>query len=296
MTTLSRTRPTSAEIAHALGGVWSTPSLLHIERIEAGDPLRLIPPDALYERLQLVRGVGPWHEAQLRAAGYVSLHDLRAHPHFGSEAARCLGALERREAHRLKELKGRGAPIGELLGLFAPHELVFLDIETMGLGFGQEVFLIGVLSWRDRAWKLVQLVLVDLEAQAELLTAALDGLTAFRACATYNGASFDLPFLRTALEFANLATDTLDGLFHADLLYPTRQRYRDVVDDCRLTTIAGHVLGMTRDDDIDGAFIPFVFVEFLRTRRISILQRILEHNRQDLLALRDLTAREALTG
>jgi uncharacterized protein len=278
----------SAGIARALVGTWRSTSLLSVERAESGEALEFVT-GALNQRLCIVPGVGPWHEAQLRDAGFASLDELQRHPRFGVDATRCFEGLRRRDAIQLNVFKQRGAPIGELLSLFVPHELVFLDIETMGLGFGQEVFLIGMLHWRNAAWYLRQLILLDLNAQKELLAATLDDLAAFRACATYNGASFDIPFLRAAAEFADLPTRPLDELFHADLLYPTRRTDGPFLSDCRLATVAADILGVSREDDISGALVPSEFLRFLRSGEMATLERILEHNRQDLLNLRDLT-------
>lgn len=296
-------------IASALGGEVRGPALVAIERTEAGDgPAAVSAADALFTRLHLLKGIGSWREAQLRAAGYHTLHDLCRHSRLGEEAARCLAALQSREIGPLTQFRQRGAPTAELLGLFAPHELVFLDIETMGLGFGQEVFLVGLLAWREGgqhagegagAWRLRQLLLTELTAQRELLAASIEDLRSSRACLTYNGATFDLPFLRAALRLSGFEEDAaaaLDALFHADLLYPMRRRYGGLLPDCRLTTVAAHVLGVLRDDDdLPGAAIPLMFEVFLQSGDVGILARILEHNRQDLLALRDLTLHELTT-
>jgi len=282
-------------IAAALGGEVRGPTLIGLKRTEVGDAPATVSPTALYDRLHLLRGVGPFREAQLRAAGYATLRDLCHHPHLGTAAVRALAALEHREVDRLSAFRERGAPSAELLGLFAPHELVFLDIETMGLGFGQEVFLLGLLAWDDddEAWCLGQLLLVELAAQRELLAAMLEDLRPYRACLTYNGATFDVPFLRAALRLSGFEVTVLDAVFHADLLYPMRRRYGGLLPDCRLTTVAAHVLGMLRDeDDLPGWAIPLEFEVFLQSGDVGILERILEHNRQDLLALRDLTLHE----
>lgn len=271
-------------LERAIGGRRLTPALISIERQEDGPALPLVPP-RLADRLELVRGIGPWHAASLRAEGYATLRDVVRHPQFGADAVECLAAIA---ARRGADLKRRGAPSEEVIALFAPEELVVIDIETMGLGFGEEVFLIGLLTCHAGAWRLTQLLLTDLAAQDDLLVACLRQIEAFAACVTYNGSTFDLPFLRAAAELQGLTTTPFDRLFHCDLLYTMRRQYGATAPDCRLTTMATHILGIERTDDLPGLLVPSEFDRYLRTGHISILRRILEHNRQDLLDLRDL--------
>jgi uncharacterized protein YprB with RNaseH-like and TPR domain len=52
--------------------------------------------------------------------------------------------------------------------------------------------------------------------------------------------------------------------------------------------VAAEVLGLRRLDDIPGELIPVEYVRFLKSRDPAVLQRILDHNRNDLLALREI--------
>ena len=115
------------------GGRYIQPDLVAIEQVVNGAPWNVVPHD-LHTHLQLIYGVGPWWEALLQEMGFRTLCDLLVHPRFGPDAAICLDALARRDA---RALKTRGAPVDRLVRLFALRELAFLDIETMGLSFGQ---------------------------------------------------------------------------------------------------------------------------------------------------------------
>jgi uncharacterized protein YprB with RNaseH-like and TPR domain len=263
--------------------------LVVIEQVINGAPWDVVP-HGLHTHLQLIYGVGPWWEALLQAMGFQTLRDLLAHPRFGPDAAICLDALARRDA---RALKARGAPVDRLVRVFALRELAFLDIETMGLSFGQEIVVIGVLRYDDDRWVLRQLAILALSCQAPLLEHALLFLDGAAACVTYNGAAFDVPFMRAAMQFHDVDTGRLDALFHADLMHPIRRRYREQLPDCRLTTVAAEVLGMRRLDDIPGELIPMEYGRFLKSRDPVVLRRILDHNRDDLLALRGI-ARHAV--
>jgi uncharacterized protein YprB with RNaseH-like and TPR domain len=277
------------DLAAALGGRCIQPDLVVIEQVVNGAPWDFVPHD-LHTHLQLIYGVGPWWEALLQEMGFRTLQDLLAHPRFGPDAAICLDALARRDA---RALKARGAPVERLMRLFALKELAFLDIETMGLSFGQEIVVIGVLRYGDGRWVLRQLALLALSCQTPLLESGLLLLDGAAACVTYNGSAFDIPFMRAAMQFHDVETGRLDRLFNADLMYPMRRRYREELPDCRLTTVAAEVLGMRRLDDIPGELIPIEYGRFLKSHDPAVLRRILDHNRDDLLALREI-ARHAV--
>ena len=286
-----RTLP-APDLAAALGGRCIQPDLIVIEQVIDGSTWDVLPHD-LHTYLQLVYGVGRWWEASLQEKGYRTLHDLVAHARFGPDAATCLECLVRRDA---RALKARRAPVDRLVRLFALGELAFLDIETMGLSFGQEIVVIGVLRFGDDGWVLRQLAILALSCQAPLLQHALLLLDGAEACVTYNGAAFDVPFLRAAMQFHDVDTGRLDGLFNADLMYPMRRRYREELPDCRLTTVAAEVLGMRRLDDIPGELIPIEYGRFLKSRDPAVLRRILDHNRDDLLALRAIAEHAVAAG
>lgn len=242
--------------------------------------------------LQLVRGVGPSLEQTVRAWGYSTLQELTAHPIFGPDATICLEAVKRRD---WPELKRRGAPVDALVRLFAPPELVFLDIETIGLGFSQEIFLVGTLQLREGSWLLRQAALLSLAHEVELLQVISQLVEGAAVCVTYNGISFDVPFLRTRMLFHDIDCGVFDRLFHADLLYHVRRHYGRDLPNCKLSTVEASVLGIRRIDDMPGAEMPWTHATFAKTQDVPILQRILAHNRQDLVTLRDLTLHDAVT-
>jgi uncharacterized protein YprB with RNaseH-like and TPR domain len=283
---------TAAEIADALGGRVVEEGTLLLERAIAGEPL-LIGSHDLRSNLRLVYGVGPYLERVLRESGFGTLDALGGHHRFAAEAHRCAEDLRRRDAHALK---ARGAPLPSLVRLFAPSELLFLDIETMGLHPPDEVLLVGALRYEEGRWILRQVITVELTRQQQLLEQAALLLQGARGCVTYNGACFDIPYLRLSMEFYGLDTGAVEGPFNADLLYEMRRRYKEALPDCRLGTIAEHVLGIQRVDDLPGALVPFEYARFLKTGDVGILSKILDHNREDLVALMELARREVLQG
>jgi uncharacterized protein len=102
--------------------------------------------------------------------------------------------------------------------------------------------------------------------------------------------------MRAAMQFHDVDTRQLDGLFNADLVYPIRRWYRDELPDCRLVTVATALLGTQRLNDIPSELIPIEYGRFLKSHDPAVLRRILDHNRNDLLALRDIARHAVVTG
>lgn len=166
------------------------------------------------------------------------------------------------------------------------REILFLDTETSGLagGAGTYVFLLGTLEIADGELVIRQHALFDLGRERAYVEEIASYLGRFRACASYNGMSFDLPLLkdRVALHFrASLCVD--EG--HLDLLHPARRWWRARTGSARLRDLEDRVLLDPREDDLPGDQIPRTYFNFLATGDESLLAPIASHNRRDLLAL-----------
>jgi uncharacterized protein YprB with RNaseH-like and TPR domain len=159
----------------------------------------------------------------------------------------------------------------------------FFDIETTGLSPSTYVFLCGMMYAREGRFAIEQAFARDYSEEAAMLGYTRDLLARFRTVVTYNGASFDLPFVRARMAVARI--DYKDPRDHVDLLFPARQRYKGVLADCRLETIERHMRGVSREGDIPGSEIPDAYHEFVRTGDARKIVRILHHNRMDLLAM-----------
>lgn len=73
--------------------------------------------------------------------------------------------------------------------------------------------------------------------------------------------------------------------FHADLLYPARRLWKNVIHDCSQASIETKILGLDRLGDIPGSFAPEIWFEFLKTGRTDRLMDICGHNCADIKGL-----------
>lgn len=169
----------------------------------------------------------------------------------------------------------------------APGNLVFLDLETTGLagGSGTYAFLCGLGRTAGDAFEVLQFFLVGPAREGDWLR-AIDAEIPRDACiVTYNGKTFDLPLLRTRHVLAR-SVPVWDHMPHVDLLHLARRLYRGRFDSCSLGSMEQNVLGVARSgEDIPGALIPALYMQYLRTKDASPLGGVFYHNELDIVSL-----------
>ncbi|HVP25685.1 MAG TPA: ribonuclease H-like domain-containing protein [Methanomicrobiales archaeon] len=242
----------------------------------------------ILEQFRLLPGIGPVTEKRLRGRGYRSIHDLRDHRRFGPVAGEFLrqldeggtGALAGWIARRyLRSYPVALAPCG----LHRRDELVFLDIETLGI-FSRPIILIGIGRLAGSALSTSQYLVREISEEPAALNAALEDLTGEGAAyVSFNGKSFDIPYIGERAAYYGMPV-RLDRP-HFDLLHFSRRRWGGSLPDCRLSTLERQVFGISREVDIPGSLVPEFYEAFLRTGNCGPLVPIVDHNRQDLVSL-----------
>lgn len=217
----------------------------------------------------------------------------------GIELAPGLRLVERRyvraEAPAACDLRFVG-PAFENSGPVASSRLLHFDTETTGLagGTGTRAFMIGAADWQGDALRVRQLFISTMGAEAPMLECFAAWLAPDTTLVSYNGRCYDAPLLATRYRLARMR-NPLEGLAHADLLFPTRRRFRGVWEDCRLATIERRWLGVEREDDLPGSEAPRAWLDYLRGGDARNLRRVVAHNDQDLRSLGELLLRLAET-
>jgi len=233
--------------------------------------------------LRLIYGIGPATLLKLKNEGYDTLRDLLGHPRWSAAAAAVLKMIA---AGKLERLADYGATGLELLGFFKPETVKFIDIETSGLYYIHPVFLIGILEFKNGKGYLRQLLARDYAEEKAILAELSEEFRNTKAIASYNGKSFDIPYLRGRFRFYRLDDDF--NLFHLDLLGITRKNYRKILPDCRLATVEKYLLEEERTGDLPGSEAPEYYRRFLESGASRLLEPVLKHNAADLLALAKL--------
>jgi uncharacterized protein YprB with RNaseH-like and TPR domain len=163
--------------------------------------------------------------------------------------------------------------------------IVFLDLETTGLS-ATPLFLAGTLMVEPDRLTAVQLLARDY-SEERCLIGLLDNLLAeFDLCITFNGKSFDLPYLRDRAKYHRLGLRSSPE--QLDLLHHARRRWKHALPDCRLLTLEWHILGRRRFGDVDGWIVPCIYHEFVHTGDARRLKQVLRHNLMDVLSMAEL--------
>ncbi len=166
------------------------------------------------------------------------------------------------------------------------QDILWLDTETTGLagGTGTYVFLLGIAYFAEGELVLRQHLLHDIGYERAFVETIQAEIEAFRACASYNGKSFDLPLLRARWVMTLRSEINVDES-HLDLLHPARRLWRDRYGSTGLKQLEESLFDEGRMNDIPGALIPDAYFHYLRKRDPKIIAPVLEHNARDIVSL-----------
>jgi uncharacterized protein YprB with RNaseH-like and TPR domain len=175
-----------------------------------------------------------------------------------------------------------------------PSRLLYLDTETTGLagGTGTCAFLIGVGAVEGSQFVVRQIFLRNYPEEKAALTALAEMLGAYEGIVTYNGKTFDIPLLETRYTLARMKSP-FSRMLHFDLLHPARRLWKLRLTSCELTNLERRILGIAREGDVDGADIPKIYFDYLRSGHAESLQPVFYHNALDIVTLAALAVEMA---
>jgi len=239
-------------------------------------------------QLQLLFGIGPRRDARLRRDGFDSIPALLEHDCWRDAAERLLDRLgEPMNPVRVHETLDAWLPASHplflcLVGLTPRERVLFLDLETLGLG-GSPVFLAATARCEASNPRVTQYLARGLDEEVGLLEQVDRELVGAELVITYNGKAFDWTVLRERFAYYGMAFP--HDPIHIDLLHHARSAYRDTLPDLRLGTVEHRILGLRREDDLPSAAVPEFFTAYLNTGNPGPLLPILAHSYQDVLSL-----------
>ncbi len=172
------------------------------------------------------------------------------------------------------------------------QDLLFVDIETTGLSSASPLFLVGALSMEDaRSTPRLDLFLARDYPEEEALLAAFHELARGRSLVTFNGKSFDWPYIEGRSRAHRLRFEPPPR--HFDLLHHARRMWKHQLPNCKLQTLELHLCNRTRLDDVPGSQIPRVYHEFARRYSSGdggahLMAPVLHHNALDILTMAEI--------
>ena len=175
---------------------------------------------------------------------------------------------------------------------FDVRRCLFLDTETTGLsgGAGTVALLVGAGHVSGDAFVIEQFLMRDYADEPELIAQLADMMEGFDCVCTFNGKNFDMPLLEARFTMCRLRHRWRE-LEDLDLLHPARRTWKLRLGSCRLARIEENILGIERVGDLPGSEVPQRWFSFLKSGDMSLLEDIIDHNRQDIATLATLLVR-----
>lgn len=168
----------------------------------------------------------------------------------------------------------------------SPSQWLFLDIECCGLS-NSPVFLVGLMTYAGKDFQMCQLLARDYSEEAAMLSHMSRMLTEYSALVTFNGKTFDVPFLLDRCSIHGIPMQ--EPAYHFDVLHAARKQWGRAMPNCKLQTLERLICKRSRHGDIPGEQIPEAYHEYVRTRDAWRMADILHHNALDLITMCELT-------
>ena len=244
--------------------------------------------DELFTDLKLIPKIGPATERALKKEGYEDIPSLLEHEKYSEFAKIAIEKLEsdsHQEKFNLirKNCKNMRKMI-KCAGDLDYDKFRFMDIETLGLS-NVPLILIGIAEMDKKGKNITstQYLVREKVEEAAVLEGYLSHIQEDSTLVSFNGASFDIPFIKNRCNYYQMNHDVQP--FHYDLLYYARNFWKDRLPNCKLTTIEKYIFNINRVDDVPGAHIPNFYDTYLKENNIGPLIPIIEHNRLDIVSL-----------
>jgi len=173
------------------------------------------------------------------------------------------------------------------------NDFVFFDLETTGLsgGAGTLAFLAAfgriIKQGASSKLKITQYLLLDYPGENDFLEEVLKEFTKDCVIVTYNGKCFDSQILKTRCLMNRVKPPEYK---HADMLFPARRLWKNIIQDCSQSSVETKILGLDRSGDIPGSMAPDIWFDFLKTGETERLMGICDHNTADITGLASILA------
>ena len=236
--------------------------------------------------LKVLSGIGPVSEQLLKRKGYNTVEDLKRHARWRKQAQSFMQMIDKKEVDSMQKWLWQRLPkshplLHYLAGFCQDQDFAIVDIETLGLS-ERPIILLGIAKPTKTHVCTSQFLLRDIGDEPGAIWALISQLEPNLSLITYNGRSFDIPYIKQRLAYYGLDAP-LDNP-HFDVLHFTRRALKHKLSDCKLETVEKYI-GIKRDINVPGALVPHFYDTYLKTKNVGPLVAIVEHNRQDLLTL-----------
>lgn len=175
---------------------------------------------------------------------------------------------------------------------FKDKNIAVFDIETTGLyPRRDQVILTGVLTlFKGEAATSIQYFANNPEDEKVVIKKTVELLSKTDLIITYNGASFDIPFIKERANRHNISTNEITAI-HLDLynLVKYHSGIKDLIGSLRQKNLEYYMgLSQSRDDEISGGESVKLYKRYIESNEKDLEKKILLHNSDDILQLAKL--------
>lgn len=169
---------------------------------------------------------------------------------------------------------------------FRADDMFFFDTETTGLGggTGNTIFLLGYCFLEGEEIVVRQHLLTEPGFEVPLYDSFLSSVD-YTTLVTYNGKAFDWPQVKTRHTLIRDHVPKLPAFGHFDLLHASRRLWKNQLESVKLSKVEENILGISREDDVPGYLAPIIYFDFVQTKQMEGILKVMEHNEDDVLSL-----------
>ena len=167
-----------------------------------------------------------------------------------------------------------------------PDQYLFFDIETTGLSAARsDLYLIGYGTiLNDEQFRITLLFNDDGCSEPKMLAAFKDILADYKYLVTYNGDTFDLPYIKE--KYRQFRQEiSFDSITSIDV-YRKITKYKKLLQmDSMKQSALESVMGMERDEFHSGGLLIDTYQDYLGTKDTQLQDMLLSHNKDDIYGL-----------
>ncbi len=250
----------------------------------------------LLQNLKTVYYIGEAIERDLFRRGVKTLLDLRFNLRYRNSANEILELIKKKDHVTLS--KNRYIQDLDLIFCFNKKELLFIDIETLDL-YDSSIIILGLGYYDNEKFVISQLFSRELEEEIAILEYfRKEILPRFKGFITYNGKSFDIPYIANRLlyffdenpmilESEDPYEKSNTQYYHLDLYHNCRRKFKGKYENYSLTSIETQLLNFKRQNELPSSMVGLCYRKYKENpnRYIGLIKKCIEHNYHDIYSM-----------
>jgi hypothetical protein len=253
--------------------------------------------ERLMKNLKVIFNIGEKIERKFKKRGISTIHHLTDHLQFGTSAKSVLQQISNRNYRHLT--RNRYVYDIDVGFFFDLKDFLFLDIETLGL-YDSPIIMIGLGFFNTAHQFEIQILFArELEEEIALCHHFQEQiLPKFKCFVTYNGKSFDIPYIANRLLYyfdenpmikdSDTPYEQTNTLYHhIDLYHNVRRVFKEQYQNYTLTNIERCLLNSQRENELPSHLVGMCYRKYKKNPRryIGLIKKCIDHNHDDIYSL-----------